>query len=113
VAARSALASVPVAHAHHHHRSSAAAGEAVIPAVAGGPQVQFGALASRTEARAEWARLKDKMPALLRGHEPMISRVSHDGKTLFRLRTGGFATHAAARRFCAKVAAKGGSCVMF
>ncbi len=82
-------------------------------AASGGQEVQFGALASKADALAEWKHLKTAMPALLHGHKPVITTVAHNSHTLYRLRTGGFADRAAARKFCSKVKEQGHSCMLF
>ena len=83
------------------------------PAPAGrGAAVQLAALASEEQARAEWERLEHKMPSLLGGRKPEVSRIEHDGKTFWRLRTGGFASAADATSFCEKIKAKGAGCAV-
>jgi SPOR domain len=93
------------------HPMVAAAPAAAPPATkASGAQVQLAALASDTAAQAEWQRLSKQLPALLTGRQPAVQRAVVDGKTVYRLRTGGFATMAAATEFCAQVRAKGAGC---
>ena len=50
------------------------------------------------------------MPDLLNGRHPVYSRTEHDGHTLWRIRTAGFADVAQARVFCDRVHQKGGAC---
>jgi len=47
---------------------------------------------------------------LFRPHRPDVARADVAGRSVWRLRTGGFPTMAAAVEFCAKVRAKGGDC---
>lgn len=74
--------------------------------------VQLAALVSEAAARQEWDRLARKMPGLFGGHHPLITRIEHDGHTLWRLRTNGFADDAEARQFCQQVHAKGAGCAV-
>ncbi len=78
----------------------------------GQPMVQLGALPTQAGANAEWARLEKKNPELLGSRAPVVSPVSHDGKSLWRLRVGGFEDKAAANKFCAQVKSAGGQCIM-
>jgi hypothetical protein len=50
------------------------------------------------------------MPSMFDGHTPKVERTELAGHTVWRLRTGGFATVAAATEFCQKIRAKGGDC---
>jgi len=73
-------------------------------------EVQLAALTSEAAAQAEWKRLAARAPGLLNGHQPDISRTSHDDHVFWRLRTGGFADVAAATKFCVQVRAAGAVC---
>lgn len=88
----------------------AAAGDHRAPV--GGTQVQLAALTTEVAARQQWDRLVHRMPGVFGAHHPMISRIEHDGHTLWRLRTGDFATEAEASQFCQLVRAKGGGCAV-
>jgi hypothetical protein len=61
---------------------------------------------------AEWRLLSHRMPDLLSARHPAVMRAEHDGKPIWRLRTGGFADVAAATAFCQQVRAKGGGCAI-
>lgn len=80
------------------------------PAAGTQTQVQLAALETEQAAMAEWQRLAKKYPDLFANRRPAVSRTEHDGKTFWRLRTGGFADMAAATSFCTQLKAKGGAC---
>ena len=82
------------------------------PAPAGPTQVQLAALDSEQAAMTEWQRLSHRMPDLLGSRRPAVLRAERDGKTIYRLRTGGFTDTASATAFCAQVRAKGGGCAV-
>ena len=79
---------------------------------AGKIKVQLGALPTRDRAPAEWARLSKKLPDLLRSRHPAIVQTEQDGKTFYRLRTGGFADAPAAAAFCDQMREKGAPCAI-
>lgn len=84
---------------------------AVAPPVASGTtMVQIAAVDSEAGATAEWQRLSHKAPELLGDRKPSVVRTERDGKTFWRLRTGGFADVAGAAEFCRKARAKGLGC---
>ena len=72
--------------------------------------VQLAAVGTEEAAKSEWDRLEKRMPELLSGRKPAVSRIERDGHTLWRLRTGGFTDMAAATVFCERVRAKGAGC---
>ena len=84
----------------------------VATAAVGGMQVQLGALDSEQAAMTEWQRLTKRIPDLLGAHRPAVMRAEHDGKTVWRLRTGGFTDTAAATAFCSQVRSKGVGCAI-
>ena len=65
---------------------------------------------SEDAAKSEWQRLSKRLPDLLGQRKPAFSKTEHDGKALWRVRTGGFADVAQATAFCEKVRAKGAGC---
>jgi len=77
---------------------------------AAGTMVQLAAFESREAAEEDWGRLAEKMPKLFNSHRPDIARADLAGRTIWRLRTGGFADIAAATEFCGQVRAQGGDC---
>jgi hypothetical protein len=80
------------------------------PASPGAAQVQLAAVGSEPAAQAEWARLTKKFPDLLGTRHLAVSHVDRDGKTYWRVRTGGFADAASATAFCGQLKAKGAAC---
>jgi hypothetical protein len=89
----------------------APAAKGVAPVV-GGTQVQLAALPTEAAALSEWHRLAKRMPDLLGGHQPLVLKSEREGKTYYRLRTGGFADVAQATVFCEHVRSKGGGCAL-
>jgi len=61
---------------------------------------------------SEWQRLSKRMPDVLAGRRPVVTKTERDGKTYYRLRTGGFGDIAQATAFCEQVRAKGGGCAL-
>jgi hypothetical protein len=77
---------------------------------ANGAMVQLTAVNSEDAAKSEWQRLSKRLPDLLGQRKPAFSKTEHDGKAMWRVRTGGFADVAQATAFCEKVRAKGAGC---
>lgn len=77
---------------------------------ANGALVQLAAVRTEDAAKSEWERLSKRLPELLGSHRPAFSKTEHDGRTLWRVRTGGFADIPQATSFCDKVRAKGSAC---
>jgi hypothetical protein len=74
--------------------------------------VQLAAVRSEADAKSEWERLSKRMPDLFAQRHPAISKTDHDGRTLWRVRTGGFADLSQAKDFCEHVRAKGTGCTV-
>lgn len=74
--------------------------------------VQLAAVRSELDAKSTWERLTKRMPDLLAQHRPAFSKVDHDGRTLWRVRTGGFSDITQAKDFCGRVRAKGENCTV-
>jgi hypothetical protein len=72
--------------------------------------VQLAAFDSADLAEQDWGRLAARMPALFNSRKPEVVRADVHGRSLWRLRTGGFASEAQAGEFCKKVQAQGGDC---
>ena len=77
---------------------------------ANGALVQLAAVRSEDAAKSEWQRLSKRLPDLFGQRRPAFSKTEHDGHTLWRVRTGGFADTTQASTFCEKVRAKGVGC---
>ena len=72
--------------------------------------VQLTAAGSAQRAVAAWKRLQQRLPRLVRAHQPAVSSAYVHGKMIWRLRAGGFATVAEADAFCAQVRAAKSDC---
>jgi len=90
----------------------AAAKPAATVAAGKGAMVQFAAVGSEQSAMTEWQRIEKKAPDLLSSRKPAVSKTEHDGKTFWRLRTGGFADTNAAKSFCEQAKTKGLTCAV-
>ena len=72
--------------------------------------MQLASLPTEQAAKDQWALLQRRLPDLLHGREPALSKVDVGGHTWWRVRTGGFADPAEAKSFCDKIRAKGEGC---
>jgi hypothetical protein len=82
----------------------------VTQSAATGVSVQLAAFDSADLAEQDWGRLAARMPALFNSRKPEVVRADVHGRSLWRLRTGGFASEVEAAAFCKKVQAQGGDC---
>lgn len=78
----------------------------------GGATAQLAVFATEDAARQAWAALSSQHAALLAGFSPAISRAEIAGQTVFRLRTGAFASPKDAAAFCVKIRAAGSDCAV-
>ncbi len=85
-----------------------------VPLAAAAPagvfSVQLAAFETEQAAEQDWGKMAEKMPSFFNGHRPDVVRAELAGRTVYRLRTGGFATRADASAFCDEVRNKGGDC---
>ena len=75
-----------------------------------GAAVQLAAFTDEKAAQTGWDLLLKKTPDLLGGRTPEILKAQAGGRTMWRLRTGGFNTVADAASFCAKMRDHGADC---
>ncbi len=75
-----------------------------------GLAVQLGAFESEAAARAAWSAFAAKAPGVLNGLTPAVLRADLAGRTIWRLRTGNFASMQQAGEFCTRVRDAGGDC---
>jgi len=81
-------------------------------AVPAGISVQLAAFESEQAAEQDWGKMAEKMPHVFDGHKPEVVRAALAGRTVYRLRTGGFADIAAATDFCAEIRSRHGECAI-
>ena len=81
-------------------------------AATGGYVVQLAAPSTEAAAQAEWSRRAKAAPGLLGAAEKLVIQADVNGKTVYRLRAGSFATSSDAAAFCAAIKATGGACFM-
>jgi SPOR domain len=73
--------------------------------------VQIAAATTEEGANAEWNKRVKAAPELFSGAaEKIIVQADVNGRTVYRVRAGAFATAADADSFCAAIKAKGGAC---
>lgn len=72
--------------------------------------VQMAATGTETAAIGEWNKRAKSSPELFSGAERFVEQADVNGRTVYRLRAGSFATAADADAFCAAFKAKGGQC---
>lgn len=94
-------ASTPAALEGAYHPAFAADGQYV---------VQLAAPSTEAAAMAEWARRAKAAPDLMQSAERSVVRADVNGKTVYRLRAGSFASRADANAFCGAIKASGGDC---
>jgi SPOR domain len=92
--------------------ASAASPSAPEPASPGGILVQLASLPDEAAAHAEWQREQRKMPSLLSDRQPVFVMVTHNGHTLWHVRTGDFTDESQAAAFCRQVRAAGFGCLI-
>ena len=72
--------------------------------------VQIAATSTEASALSEWNRHAAAYPDLFAGTARVIQPAEVDGRRVFRLRVGAFASKAEAAAFCSAFKAKGGNC---
>jgi SPOR domain len=73
--------------------------------------VQIAAASTEAGADAEWAKRVKATPELFAGSaEKIIVQADVNGRTVYRVRAGAFATAVDADAFCSAIKAKGGAC---
>jgi hypothetical protein len=79
--------------------------------VAGGKYiVQVAATSTEADANAEWAKRAKAAPDLFGAAEKFVVQADVNGRTVYRLRAGSFATSVEADAFCTAYKARGGAC---
>jgi hypothetical protein len=73
--------------------------------------VQLGAFDTEAITRAEWLRLQERFPDLIRSKSLVVQPAQSGGRDFFRLRAYGFESEDETRRFCAAMLAENASCI--
>ena len=76
------------------------------------PQVQLAAVADEGKAEAAWNTVEKQAPDLLGGKTPIIVPAVVNGQSVWRVRVGGFASYADAKKLCDALVAKGVACLV-
>ena len=107
----------PAATAAPHAAAAPASLPAALAALRAAPPatgiaVQLAAVDSAAAAHAIWDRLAHAHAGLLDHRTPLVLEARRGEKTFYRLRTGGFASVAAATSFCEQLRAAGAACTI-
>jgi hypothetical protein len=78
----------------------------------GAAVVQIGAYSSAALASKGWSDIAAAYPTDMAGKGKLVETVDRDGKTLWRGAVSGFASHADAVTFCAKLKTDGKACIV-
>jgi SPOR domain len=85
---------------------------AALKTSASGVKLQLGAYRSDAEAKAAFVKMQKKFSSLA-SKKPIVVRADLGAKGIFyRLRVGGFASDAEAKKFCGGLSAKGQACII-
>jgi hypothetical protein len=76
------------------------------------PVVQLAAMRTEQGARAEWQRLRHKIPELLGDRVAEFDEVTYKGQSHWRLVTYDFGNRSEAEDLCRHVVRKGGKCLV-
>jgi hypothetical protein len=79
---------------------------------AGGVMVQLAAPGSEAEARATFSALQRRHSAQLAGETPVFRRTEINGRTVYRIRIGPYASREEAASKCEAIRADGGQCFL-
>ena len=71
---------------------------------------QLTAANSQVAALTQWQRLQNTVPTLFDGRVPVVAMAEIGGRSVWRLRTGGFANRADADAFCTRLQAEHAPC---
>lgn len=74
--------------------------------------VQLAATDSEDGVLAIWTKLQQKFPDQMKGRQPEIIPAIVNGRGVWRLRIGGFASADAAKSFCDQLTSKGADCTV-
>ncbi|MGE4482201.1 SPOR domain-containing protein [Acidocella sp.] len=74
--------------------------------------VQLAATSTEDGVLAIWVKLQQKFPDLMKDRQPEIIPAIVNGRSVWRLRIGGFVSAGAAKSFCDQLTSKGADCTV-
>ncbi|HYZ64183.1 MAG TPA: SPOR domain-containing protein [Acetobacteraceae bacterium] len=100
----------PAARPQEAHAATTPAKQPEAHPTAHSVMVQLAAMTTESGAKEEWQRLTKRYADIFDGRTLSVSKTERDGRTFWRVRTGGFSDVAQAHAFCDKLRGKSSGC---